>query len=159
MIVGGVDLGKRRAAVALCVDGKLKHSSSIDLKRPGDSRAQELFTIANWCRNSLKVCDFIVIEEPLVGRSVKSSIDVATTAGAVMSVTYPVKSTWVNVKTWKREIIGNGNADKEAVKMWLKSSHPSYASECAEDQDRIDASCIALYGAQLLTRASSLDDL
>ena len=147
----------RKAAVAICYDGELKSSTSITLKK-GD-RQEELAFLAEWVSSRLIMCDYIVIEEPLIGRGVRASLQIALTAGAVMSAVHPIKSSFVPVKTWKKEVIGNGNADKEAVRMWLHNADGGYALVCGDDQDRIDASCIALYGAGLLDRASSLDQL
>jgi len=157
VIVGGVDLGGRKAAVAICDDGVLHHVA--DLVVPKTTRARELRTLGEWCYGYLKVCDYVFIEEPLIGRGVRASLQVAQTAGAVMSAlggALDVKTDFVTVASWKKAVVGSGNADKEMVKSWLESSHPAYAALCGANQDRIDAACISLYGVQLLERASQL---
>jgi Holliday junction resolvasome RuvABC endonuclease subunit len=76
---------------------------------------------------------------------------ISQTAGAVMAFlaeqSIPVEL--VNVKHWKKELIGNGNASKEDIAMWLSSTHPVYSAQC-DDQDQRDATCVALYGWQIL---------
>jgi Holliday junction resolvasome RuvABC endonuclease subunit len=164
MIIGGVDLGGRKAAVSIFVDGVL--TNVADFEVPKTTRDQELRTLALWAYGYLKVCDLVFIEEPLIGRGVRASLQVAQTSGAVLAGLAEIP--WgskgrechlVPVGTWKKDVIGNGSANKEMVSLWLKSSHPSYAVQCADNQDRIDAICIGLYGVQLRDRAEHLEKL
>lgn len=160
MIIGGVDLGGRKAAVSIFVDGVLTNVAALEV--PKTSRARELRTLAEWTFGYLKVCDLVFIEEPLIGRGVRASLQVAQTAGAVLASLgglLGVESDLIPVGTWKKDVIGNGSANKEMVSLWLKSSHPSYAVQCADNQDRIDAICIGLYGVQLRDRAEHLEKL
>lgn len=161
MIIGGVDLGGRKAAVSIFVDGEM--TNVADLTVPKSARALELRTLAEWSFGYLKVCDLVMIEEPQVGRGVRASLQVAQTCGAVMATLggtpWSHRSDWVPVATWKKEVCGKGNLDKKAVATWLESSHPAYAALCGANQDRIDATCIGLYGVLLHERAASLAEL
>ena len=157
MIVGGVDLGGRKAAVSIFDGGELTYVDHFTV--PKTTRGRELHAMAEWTWRVLKVCDFVVVEEPQIGRGVRSSLQVAQTCGAVMSTLHGIKAMWVPVSTWKKEVVGRGNADKTAVREWLESSHPGYAERCGANQDRIDATCIGLYGVGLLDRSGRLEDL
>lgn len=161
MIVGGVDLGVRKAAISLRSDGDLSCVEHFEV--PRQHRHQELRILAEWCYGYLKVADAIFIEEPLVGRNTRVSLQIAQTAGAVMSSLgsglREVHIDFVDNKSWKKAVIGNGNANKEDITSWLKSHHPSYAELCGGNQDRVDATCIGIYGGQLCERATQLADL
>lgn len=161
MIIAGVDIGGRRVAVSIFVDGVL--TNVTDLEVPKSTRARELRTLAIWAGDNLRVCDLVLVEEPLIGRGVRASLQVAQTAGAVLATlgdtVRDTRSDWVSNTTWKREVVGSGNANKEAVALWLKSSHPSYSAQCGESQDRRDAVCIGLYAVQLAERATQLAEL
>lgn len=161
MIIAGVDLGGRKVAISIFADGVL--TSVADLTVPQTSRAMELRTLAEWSYGHLKVCDLVMVEEPLIGRGVRASLQIAQTAGAVMATLggtpWSHKSSFVPVASWKKEVCGSGNLNKEAVADWLKSSHPAYAALCGANQDRIDSCCIGLYGVLLHDRAGSLADL
>lgn len=158
--IAGVDLGARKAAIAVFHDGKLGYVG--DLEVPKTTRARELRTLAEWSFGYLKVCDFVFVEEPLVGRGVRASLQVAQTAGAVMSSLgglLDIKSDLTPNKAWKKALIGNGNASKEEIKSWLVNTYPSYAALCGSSQDRVDAACIGLYGVLVHDRASHLATL
>lgn len=160
MILGGVDLGGRKAAVSIFEDGKMTQVVSLEV--PISYRARELRTLGEWCFGYLKVCNYVFVEEALIGRNVRSSLQVAQTAGAVMAGLggiLPIRSYYVEVKKWKKELIDNGNAGKEVVAQWLLMKHPAYAALCGSNQDRIDATCIGLYGVRVANRSVHLEDL
>ena len=154
MITAGVDLGARKAAISLH-DGKITWVGHLEV--PKTTRARELRTLAAWSEKILRVADFVFVEEPLVGRGVRASLQIAHTAGAVLScLKDDIYSDFVAVKSWKKDTVGNGNASKEQVAMWLKSSHPSYHQQCAGNQDRVDAVCIGLHGVRIGDRSREL---
>ena len=157
MIVGGIDLGVRKSAYSIFVNGKMTHCADLTVLQ--HNRNRELSRLAWWTRESLKVCEFIVIEEPLVGRSVRASLQIAQTAGAIMTMFPETRTELVPVSTWKKEVCGKGNADKQFVRKWLEAEHPSYAALCGCNQDRVDAACIGLYGVQLADRSRQLAEL
>lgn len=154
-VTAGVDLGARKVAISLFVDGELASVDSLEVLKA--TRSRELRTLAEWAQFKLKPAQFVMVEEPLIGRGVRASLQVAQTAGAVLSyLPYTTQSDLVSVTAWKKEICGKGNADKEFVSNWVKSSHPSYSALCGANQDRIDALCIGLYAVQLQARAGQL---
>ena len=161
MIVCGVDLGGRKVAISTFVDGELTNLSHLEVAKT--TRARELREIAEYTLDITKVADYVFVEEPLVGRGVRASMQVSQAAGAVLAAlgggVHEVKSALVPVGTWKKEVIGSGSANKDTVKDWLREAYPVYATLCGSNQDRIDATCIGLYGVQLIERADALDEL
>jgi Holliday junction resolvasome RuvABC endonuclease subunit len=59
----------------------------------------------------------------------------------------------VDNKQWKRDVCGNGNANKDLITKWLADQHPEWK---LDDQDQRDAACIALYGQQIVEKADGL---
>lgn len=153
MWVAGIDLGVRKVSVAM-YNGDWTHT--VTLMVHPSAREQELMLLSTMLTHAITDADYAFIEEPLVGRGVRASMLISQTAGAVMSTMARSghRVELVNVKHWKKAIIKNGNASKKDVADWLEQTHPEYFEVC-EDQDQIDATCIALYGASLVQRATS----
>lgn len=144
MKIGGVDCGGSKVAIAVLDKGALSVANLV-LKEKDRYRA--LSQVGPFVRAHLADCDVVYVEKPLVGRGVAASLQVAQTAGAVMShLTVP--SYFVQVQHWKKAVIGNGNAPKGLVGSTLFELHPRYSKLCGGDQDLVDATCIALYGEQ-----------
>jgi len=160
VIVCGIDLGARKVAISTFVDGELTLAQSLEV--PKTTRARELRTLGEWTFGYTKIANYAFVEEPLIGRGVRSSLQIAQTAGAVMSAMgglLAIDSRFVDNKTWKKQVVGNGNASKEMIEEWLKRTHPAYAALCGSNQDRIDAACIGIYGVQVLERRDTMAGL
>ena len=95
-----------------------------------------------------------------MGNNRKYSLALAETKGAVLGSLSHLRPACdirtVNVKAWKKEVVGNGNAGKEQVSNYIVATHPAYAAVCDGDQDRIDATCVALYGLRITSRVREL---
>ena len=111
----------------------------------------------------------VFIEEPLIGNNRKYSMQIAQVYGAVLAQLayhsmegvrdsrYPWVSVYgVNVGTWKKQVLGNGHADKEEIKNYIRVTYDGYADLCGHDQDRYDAACVCLYGVLVAARADTL---
>lgn len=158
-LIAGVDLGVRKVAVSLFHDGNIDRVQHLVV--PKTSRAQELRTLSQWVWMFTRRCDSVFIEEPLVGRNTRTSLMISQTAGAVMSAlaAHVQYLDLVPVGTWKKAVLSNGSMDKPGIASWLTENYPSYSSLCDGNQDRIDATCIGLYGVGVSDRAGSLDHL
>lgn len=158
MNIAGVDLGGRKIAISFFDDGKM--ISALEYETKKSTRARELWDLADWSRNLLRLADLVVVEEPLVGRGVRSSLQLAQTAGAVLSTigdtATHTRSQFVEVATWKKDLLGKGNATKDQVRIWLEEHYPAYAVLCGDSQDKVDATCIGLYGVRLHARSQEL---
>lgn len=154
MITVGVDLGVRKAAVTVLCEGESVTSKAYESK--ATLRSTQLSQVALWVQAlvNLYQADAVYVEEPIAGRSVRTSLHIAQMAGAVLSSLDDLhngdgvltRCYLVSNTAWKKLLIGNGNASKEMIRKWLDVEFPSYAAKCDEDQDRYDASCIAIYG-------------
>lgn len=159
MIVAGVDLGVRKAAVSVWQDGELTYVDHLEFTKDEVSRAIELCTLGLFVYGYTKAVDHVFIEKPLVGRNTDVSLQISETCGAVLARhgELPGHSLrLVSNTTWKKEVVGNGKADKFAIRSWLEASYPAYADLCGSNQDRIDAIAIGLYGHLCATRADKL---
>lgn len=154
--VGGIDLGKRRIAIATFEvnDGEI---DLIDLTDVGmrvgiRTRGRELGVLADTILGISLEYDWheAFVEEPLMGMSVASSMSLAESAGVAQFALGDVNTTMVNVRTWKHVVLGNGNASKGQIRTYVDQNHPLYASWC-DSQDAYDAVCIGYYGALRFT--------
>lgn len=93
------------------------------------------------------------IEAPVVGRGgVRSTIVQCFTSGAIQGALHDAGCTTqvANVSSWKKRVVGKGNATKGEVSEHLRLRRPALFAEAGGNQDLIDASCIAIYGQQIL---------
>ena len=92
----------------------------------------------------------VFMEAPLEGHSVHSAIIQAQVGGAVLAAASKVHVNveLVNVGSWKKQVVGKGNAKKPEVAEWLKENWPEAYNRANGDQDLIDASAINRYGYQ-----------
>lgn len=141
--VVGIDLGVRsihvstqECAVSITVDKS---------ERSGELR--KLFTKYMEMFDTYDTVAFI--EEPLVAgpRNIRTALQMAQLAGALMSV---MPSYLVPVATWKKEVVGKGNATKDDVADYLRPL-PEFAYTDGS-QDLIDATCIRMYGERQMDK-------
>lgn len=151
MRIVGVDPNKTKLAIAT-LDGSDLNLSIFITK--ATSRSAQLAELAEASADLTKGCSAVYIEEPLVGRNVRSSLHVAMTAGAIGSAVH-APCYFVPNTTWKKSIVGAGNANKTSVASWLNTNYITYAQQCDGDQDLIDATTVALYGRQVQELATS----
>ena len=92
------------------------------------------------------------IEWPVLGRGgFRSTMVQAFTSGAIQGALHErgCVTKGANVSSWKKAVVGKGNATKEDVSKSLRLRWPALYAEVGGDQDLCDASAIALYGKQL----------
>lgn len=132
---------------------KMKHRPDV-LKYIHDEFASDL-------RTRFHGEDFTVfIEHPLVGRAgAHATIVQAQVQGLVMMLSVQSGAAGVyevNVQSWKKAVVGHGGADKDTIKSWLVDHHPLLAELAGDDQDLVDAACVALYGRDVVQRGDKL---
>jgi Holliday junction resolvasome RuvABC endonuclease subunit len=162
MKIAGIDLGKQRVSVVTYL---LTSANAVQLKDVTTVlvhptvRGQELHTLAKAVTgvSQSQQWDYAFIEEPLVGRGVKASMEISQTAGAIMASLAAIGThiELINVQTWKMQIVGKGNAGKGDIRLYLDENHPKYAASC-ESQDEYDAACIGLFGVETIRRARAI---
>lgn len=95
------------------------------------------------------------IESPIVGRGgVRTTMVQCFTSGAIQGTLhgFGFSTEIANVSSWKKRVVGRGNATKDDVREFLRLRWPAIYRGTKGDQDAIDAACIALYG-QAITRS------
>lgn len=101
------------------------------------------------------------IEAPLVGRGgVKSTLVQAYVNGAVQGML--AEDGWavhlVPVGTWKKQVVGKGNATKEDVAVWAAARKTGVVTASKNDQDVIDALALCDYGRQVREIAEQIKE-
>jgi Holliday junction resolvasome RuvABC endonuclease subunit len=153
----GVDLGIHK--VACFVLGDAPEARIHDVTGTAAPRDYQLMELSRFVHDIALVhqVDQVWIEDTLVGNNVKYSIQLTEVRGAVMAaLALSADVRLVNVGTWKKGTVGAGNANKDSIRDYIHVSNPAYAPLCGSDQDLYDAACIALYGRQIMERASDL---
>ena len=92
-------------------------------------------------------------ELPVLGRGgFRSTIVQCFTSGAVQAVLHDfrIQSHTANVSSWKKAVVGRGNADKGQVAESLRCRWDALFQAAEGNQDVYDAASIAIYGRQLL---------
>jgi len=159
----GIDLGVHKVTIAAFEDQKLvwcdTHEAPAEKTR--DEQLLELGKFANEIA-TLAQASSVWIEDVLMGNNHKYSLALAETKGAVLTMLGNLRFylgtdiRMVNVGAWKKALIGNGHASKDDVRHYIDVSHSQYSPLCDGDQDRYDATCIGLYGLDIIERAADL---
>lgn len=90
----------------------------------------------------------VYMEAPVVGRNIGSTVVQAQVGGAVMAAAQNtgVSLYLVNNMTWKKRVVGKGNARKEDTADKLREIWPEAYAACRGDQDLIDACALNRFG-------------
>ena len=151
MIVAGIDYGVRRVAFA---SPQASSYHVLDLHSPGD-RAAELSALQLFTQTCVEQtgAEYVLVEHPIVGASGNrlTGVSLGMSAGALLVGAYlaGASAALVTPSEWKKGTVGRGNADKTEVAGWLCVHHYDIFESCHDDQDLIDASCMALYAVQM----------
>ena len=148
-MIYGVDLGMRSLYIYGTED---IHIVSV----PKGDRYLEIYSMAKWVSQIFDKDDTVFYEEPVLAgpKNIRTIIGLAQSSAALLSGSV-AHCYEVPVGTWKKEVVGKGNAKKEEVAAWLKENDPESFDRCGEDQNLIDAACIQKYGIKVMDRLSS----
>lgn len=151
-ITVGIDYGVRRCAV-VCP----QTSSFWDIELPPGDIVSALDAMHDFVFSTISSLDgkprFVSVEAPIVGlsRNLRTGLHLSMVAGAlaVAARQTGAPTEFVEPSTWKKAVVGRGNADKTQVAQWLAQQRPELFKK-ASNQDLVDACCIAFYGEQRL---------
>ena len=159
--VMGIDLSSRKIAIVrLSGDDYESHTVEIE-KLP--NRPDELSALQEGVEGLMDrfSSSWVYIEAPVVGRGgARPTVLQAQVDGIVQSAAVRfghLGAYSVNNKTWKKDVVGNGNAGKDDTKSWLAAYHPVLTDLCGDDQDLVDAAGVALYGRAVIERAQEFE--
>ena len=143
----GIDIDSRKFGI-VCIDkgfyiGERFH---LSLCKNVDDRIAELYDeierlLIMWAPNK------VYIEEPIYIQNFKTTKAISETVGNCKSLCRIHKIAFETVpnKTWKKEIIGNGNCSKEDIKEFIIKKYPKMKYK---EQDVYDSFGLALYGVK-----------
>src|ERR1044072_313614 len=113
----GIELGVDKVAVSLCQDDQLMGCEAY-LSPSDHHRAAQLRELGSVVQAMALAVDAnaVWIEDTIIGNNRKYSIGLAEAKGAGMAAcaSLPLDIRLVDNKVWKRDVVGNGNADKTA---------------------------------------------
>lgn len=161
-IIVGADVSSSRLALVACDEGGnlLALRKFALAKRSGPDAVYEGYRqTRRFLKQFTGLTVYVFIEDALAGRGgVKATKVQAYTNGGVQAASYGrAEGVYlVNVGTWKKAIIGKGNATKDEVASCIQEIWQEAGEEAGNDQDLLDAAAIALYGAGVVRRGTAM---
>lgn len=156
VLVVGVDPASAKMALVAMCNGEFVVQSYNKLGKSGGPACHAAMAKTEQFIRSLPHWEyhhrFAYIEAPVVGRGgVRTTMVQCFTSGAIQGVLHGLGfvTEVANVSSWKKRVVGKGNATKPEVAEHLRLRWPSLYARTGGDQDLIDACCIALYGREL----------
>lgn len=164
-VIIGLDPSSRKIALAISVNGgkptlRTKALGMNDMPRAcGVAYRFVRSVVREYASDGHHV--FLFIEAPVVGRGgVGSTLKQTKTNGAMQAGAFTAGASVVEVnnKTWKKRVVGNGNAGKPQVKQWARDCWP-YLHDLADgDQDLLDAGAILRYGEKIISTQDRIEE-
>jgi len=154
----GIDPGSAVLALATCLTdtGGLFDYELIAPKFPKRTRAQErywpLICGVRQTEALTRQPDYVYIEEPIYAGSFTATMALGMMIGGLIVVLNDlgIPYSLVGNSTWKKQLIGRGNATKDEVQVWVRARFPEVPEGLR--QDVYDAIAIAEWGRQRFTR-------
>ena len=147
MSVIGLDVSTSKLAIATLPLEGYSVVELISKSRSWETRLKELYTqFLPWVQENVSQDDLVCIEDiPLVQhrQSLIKLVHVLAMCRVVF-MHHDMEIFTVNVKTWKKDVIGDGGADKDKVKAMAIKILGQDVSKLS--QDSIDALMIAKWG-------------
>ena len=156
--IAGIDYGTRRVAITFFIhENGLTESFMYELDLSGSNdHVKDMAVLSEYATDLFTKHNpsFVAIEQPIQGMSknVRVGLLMGMSAGAlsVAASRSGAEVAMVAPATWKKTVIGRGNADKQAVSEWLETTYPGLFERCNKSQDLVDATCIALHAQKVL---------
>ena len=148
MSVYGIDLSTSKIAISKLLPNKgFEVVELISKSKSWETRFKELYKqMFSWVHDSVTSDDLICIEDiPLVQnrQTLIKLVHVLAMCRTVFAH-YDIDVFTVNVMTWKKDVVGNGKADKEKV---MSMACKIYGEEVKKySQDAVDALMVAKWG-------------
>lgn len=162
----GIDPSSAKIAIMISVNEGKPYKMVKALAKGGDIAAVCLaaFRYVRAAVRDLKADGhrvYLYLEEPVVGRGgAYTTIRQSKVNGAILAAALSggAEVHGVNNTTWKKSVVGNGNAGKPMIKEWVRLNW-EYAYDLAKgDQDVLDAACILRYAQQCMEVLDRLED-
>ena len=159
----GIDYSTKKVALAVLRPNHPRSDRrvsvwSVELPDKARDHDRNFTDILEWTMERLAVLEDyqdwnIAIEAPIVGISGnrQTAIRMAMVCGALVRECQQWFGTecisLVPVSSWKKEVCGKGNLDKDQIGEWLLQTHPDLWHQCATEHE-VDAMCMALWAGE-----------
>ena len=147
MSILGLDISTSKIAIAtLSLDGYVVVELTSKLKS-WEARLKELYLqLLPWVASNVSPDDLVCIEDIPLVQNRQSLIKLVHVLAMcrVVFMEHDIDVFTVNVKTWKKDVIGDGGADKDKIKAMAIKILGKDISKLS--QDAIDALMIAKWG-------------
>ena len=163
----GIDPSSRKLAMVAQADGNRDIHIVSEALVPKDSRggtpaaclrAYDLVgsfvLMLQTVYRTRNICAYL--EAPIVGRGgARTTMVQSFVSGAIQASlqSHEIPVTLVYPGSWKKLVVGHGNATKETVSQHLRGVWPALMERAKRDQDVIDAACICLFGQHQTSEA------
>ncbi len=147
MSVIGLDISTSKLAIATLPLEGYSVVELISKSRSWETRLKELYTqFLPWVHENVSKDDLVCIEDIPLVQNRQSLIKLVHVLAMcrVVFMHYDMEIFTVNVKTWKKDVIGDGGADKDKIKAMAIKILGQDVSKLS--QDSIDALMIAKWG-------------
>ena len=147
MSVIGLDVSTSKLAIATLPLEGYSVVELISKSRSWETRLKELYTqFLPWVHENVSKDDLVCIEDIPLVQNRQSLIKLVHVLAMcrVVFMHHDMEIFTVNVKTWKKDVIGDGGADKDKIKAMAIKILGQDVSKLS--QDSIDALMIAKWG-------------
>ena len=147
MSVIGLDVSTSKLAIATLPLEGYSVVELISKSRSWETRLKELYTqFLPWVQENVSQDDLVCIEDIPLVQNRQSLIKLVHVLAMcrVVFMHHDMEIFTVNVKTWKKDVIGDGGADKDKIKAMAIKILGQDVSKLS--QDSIDALMIAKWG-------------
>jgi Holliday junction resolvasome RuvABC endonuclease subunit len=146
----GIDYGVRTAHIAVLNADSYYVTTVMVAKTHRQRELEELHSLVKAVLH-VEGKALVYVESPVLAgvRNLQVLISMSQAHSQILTAALPSIVESVAVASWKKAIVGKGNATKAEVAAYLKLYYPDLHDQC-KSQDHIDATCIALYGKQSL---------
>ena len=147
MSVFGSDISTKKIAIANISSDDYSVVELTSKSRSWERRLEQLYPqILEYVEENITSDDLVIIEDvPMVqNRAAVIRLTHVVAMCRVVCIHHGVDCFGVNVSTWKKDVIGDGRADKDKIKLMASKIFDKKVLKLS--QDSIDALCIAKWG-------------
>ena len=140
----GCDCSTKVIAIFEIQNKKGKGHELFSLKEDSTSRINDMFLqLVEFFK--VKKPDMVYIENSPYLQNIKVTLQIHSVVDSIRfaCVFNGIPFQTVEVTSWKKYVLGNGKADKSAIKQFAVTK---WGEQLISSQDLADASCIATYG-------------
>lgn len=160
-VITGVDPSSRKLAIVTTFGDDTLEPEMLTIDLPQDHTEgcglafRLFFEYISGLKERTGHTPFVFLERPLMGKfNPLATIVQCFVSGAVQSACCEalVPVILVQNKSWKKNVVGNGNATKPQIAMWVQDNWAEVYDLAGKDQDLLDAAGINRHGKMMEDR-------